>query len=105
MLLNQTGFALCFRVLNMVAYGCNSRNGFDDAAYSLFQCRMNGMLPEGETLPEFEPRADYPVLGGDDVDAAAWAAARRLTRTTERAALALEFRSAYDGKSDRELAA
>lgn len=79
MTIDTMPFSAAYRILNMIAYGCFGRGGFDGAAYSLFLCRMSGLLPAGETLPEFEPTPDYPALGGDDVDHAAYLVAMRLT--------------------------
>lgn len=79
MTIDKMPFATAYRILNMIAYGCFNRKGFNGNAYSLFMCRMSGLIPAGEWLLEFVPTPDYPSLSGDDVDGAAYSAAKRLT--------------------------
>lgn len=79
MTIDKMPLATTSRILAMIAYGCFNRNGFDVHAYSLFLCRMTGLLPVGEGLPEFRPTPEYPIFSGDDIDSAAYSAAKRLT--------------------------
>jgi hypothetical protein len=101
MTIDQTGFVTCCHVLNMIAYGCNGKRGFDADAYSLLVIRCRKILPKGETLPEFRPVPSYPILSGDDIDSAAFAAARRLTDTPEPLALALMHPALYSAPGVR----
>ena len=102
-------FATALRVLGMIAYGCvDYANGYNPKAHEMLLIRTKGLLPDGETLPEFTITPEYPLWCGDDVDAAAWAACVRLTRTAQAEALAAAFPGVDFGwhkQTDAELAA